>query len=80
MGDSGLPQSLRESVESTKVSYTQLGKCGLSVSVPILGAMSFGHKDWQPWLLDNEDEVDKLLMGAWNCGLNTWVSSTSNVN
>lgn len=45
MGDAGtgIPKSLRDSVESTKVSYTQLGNSGLRVSIPILGAMSFGE-------------------------------------
>lgn len=43
MGDAGLPAPLRASLESTKVSYTQLGRSGLRVSVPILGAMSFGE-------------------------------------
>jgi hypothetical protein len=42
MGDAGLPHSLQESLDNTKVSYAQLGKSGLRVSVPILGAMSFG--------------------------------------
>lgn len=42
MGDAGLPHSLQESLDNTKVSYVQLGKSGLRVSVPILGAMSFG--------------------------------------
>jgi hypothetical protein len=46
MGDAGLPSSLAKSIEETKVSYAQLGKSGLRVSIPILGAMSFGHKDW----------------------------------
>lgn len=77
MGDAGVPRSLQQSVDSTKVSYTQLGKCGLKVSIPVLGAMSFGHKDWQPWLVDDEAEVEKLLMGAWDRGLNTW--DTANV-
>lgn len=43
MGDAGIPESLRASVESTKVSYKQLGSSGLRVSIPILGAMSFGE-------------------------------------
>ena len=65
MGDSGMPASLRESLDNTKVSYTQLGASGLRVSVPILGAMSFGHTDWQPWVVSDEDEVMKLLKGAY---------------
>lgn len=36
--------------------YRQLGKSGLRVSVPILGAMSFGDKRWQEWVIE-EDEV-----------------------
>lgn len=77
MGDSGMPNSLAQSYNSTKVSYHQLGACGLRVSVPILGAMSFGHKDWQPWVVSDEAEVEKLLLGAWERGLNTW--DTANV-
>lgn len=77
MGEAGMPQSLQQSVDSTKVFYKQLGASGLRVSVPILGAMSFGHKDWQPWVVDSQDEVDKLLKGAYDKGLNTW--DTANV-
>lgn len=43
---SEMPAALKKSVEDTKVSYTQLGKSGLRVSVPILGAMSFGSSKW----------------------------------
>jgi aryl-alcohol dehydrogenase-like predicted oxidoreductase len=73
----GMPASLKKSLESTKVSYTQLGKCGLRVSVPILGAMSFGHKDWAPWVEDEEEKVFELLKAAYDNGLNTW--DTANV-
>ncbi|RMZ88558.1 hypothetical protein DV736_g4217, partial [Chaetothyriales sp. CBS 134916] len=69
--------SFKQSVEETKVSYAQLGASGLRVSVPILGAMSFGHKDWQPWVIDDEEEVLKLLKGAYDRGLNTW--DTANI-
>lgn len=31
-----------KSIKDTKVKYARLGKAGLRVSVPILGAMSFG--------------------------------------
>lgn len=72
-----IPLRLKESYEATKVSYVQLGRAGLKVSIPILGAMSFGHKDWQPWVVDDEAEVEKLLKGAYDRGLNTW--DTANV-
>ena len=37
--------------EIPKAEYKQLGKSGLRVSVPILGAMSFGDKRWQPFVI-----------------------------
>jgi aryl-alcohol dehydrogenase-like predicted oxidoreductase len=72
-----MPESLKTSLEATKVTYTQLGKSGLKVSIPILGAMSFGSKAWQPWVEDNEDKVNELLKAAYDNGLNTW--DTANV-
>ena len=42
MSDELVQQLLKES----KAEYRNLGKSGLKVSVPILGAMSFGSKKW----------------------------------
>ncbi|KAK8161262.1 aldo-keto reductase [Phyllosticta citrichinensis] len=72
-----IPPSLATSIASTNVVYKQLGRSGLRVSVPILGAMSIGHKAWQPWVVDSEDAVYRLLGGAFDRGLNTW--DTANV-
>ena len=49
-----LPQSVKTSIEATKVDYRQLGKSGLRVSVPILGAMSFGDAEWMDWVISEE--------------------------
>ena len=59
-----------------KAEYQQLGKSGLRVSVPILGAMSIGDKRWQQWVTE-EDEALPLLKAAYDRGLNTW--DTANV-
>ncbi|KAL3420602.1 aldo/keto reductase [Phlyctema vagabunda] len=67
---------LKESVENSKAEYVQLGKSGLRVSVPIFGAMSIGHPDWAPWVLDEEKSLP-LLKAAYDRGLNTW--DTANV-
>ncbi|EPQ54404.1 Aldo/keto reductase [Gloeophyllum trabeum ATCC 11539] len=56
--------------EGTKVEYRQLGKSGLQVSVPILGAMSFGSDKWAPWVI-NEDQAMPLLKAAWDRGVTT---------
>ncbi|KAI6848751.1 Aldo/keto reductase [Hortaea werneckii] len=65
-----------KSINETKAEYKRLGRSGLRVSVPILGAMSFGSKDWQPWVIE-EDEALPLLKAAYDRGLNTW--DTANV-
>jgi len=74
-----MPPLLKESVEHSKVEYKQLGKSGLRVSIPILGAMSFGTKKWQPWVIE-EDEAFELLKGAWDRGLNTWDTANAYSN
>lgn len=56
MAASDLPESLQESIKSTKTEYRRLGNSGLRVSVPVLGSMSFGVTTWLPWLID-EDKV-----------------------
>jgi aryl-alcohol dehydrogenase-like predicted oxidoreductase len=56
--------------------YRRLGKSGLRVSVPILGAMSFGSDQWGSWVI-NEDKALPLLKAAWDRGITTW--DTANV-
>ena len=65
-----LPKSLAESVANSKAEYKRLGKSGLQVSVPILGAMSIGHSDWLDWVIV-EDQALSLLKAAYDRGLNT---------
>ena len=41
-------------LQESKAEYKRLGKSGLKVSVPILGAMSIGSSKWQPWVIEEE--------------------------
>lgn len=66
-----LPISLAKALNDTKVSYTRVGSSGLRVSVPILGAMSLGSKQWAEWNIE-EPEALPLLKAAYDRGLNTW--------
>ncbi|KAH7100755.1 Aldo/keto reductase [Auriculariales sp. MPI-PUGE-AT-0066] len=59
-----------EQQSARRVEYRQLGKSGLRVSVPIIGAMSFGHKAWAPWVIEEEESV-AILKAAWDRGINT---------
>ena len=88
-----IPESLRVSLEGSKAEYRQLGCSGLRVSLPILGAMSFGSTKWMPWLLEEDqvlpfpsnlpmsvayhDQAMPILKGAFDRGLNTW--DTANI-
>ncbi|KAJ7590455.1 NADP-dependent oxidoreductase domain-containing protein [Mycena floridula] len=55
---------------STMVQYVRLGQTGLKVSVPILGAMSFGSSKWGGWPLD-EEEALTVIKAAWDRGVST---------
>ncbi|PBK85876.1 Aldo/keto reductase [Armillaria gallica] len=57
-------------IKPTPVEYRQLGSSGLRVSVPILGAMSFGSPKWLDWILDKEHSLP-ILKAAWDKGINT---------
>ncbi|EFQ86936.1 hypothetical protein P3342_010505 [Pyrenophora teres f. teres] len=60
----------------SKAEYKRLGKSGLKVSVPILGAMSIGSAKWQPWVIEEEESLP-LLKAAYDRGITTW--DTANV-
>lgn len=62
---------VQTSWENTKADYVRLGSSGLKVSVPILGAMSFGSKEWMPWVIEEQEGME-LLKAAYDRGLNTW--------
>jgi len=50
--------------------YRRLGNTGLKVSVPILGAMSFGSSKWGAWVLEEEESI-AIMKAAWDRGVNT---------
>ncbi|KAL1713408.1 NADP-dependent oxidoreductase domain-containing protein [Schizophyllum commune] len=58
------------------VKYAQLGKSGLRISLPILGASSFGNPKWgaadesMQWVL-GEEQALPILKAAWDRGINT---------
>lgn len=71
-----IPAGLQDSIANSKADYKRLGKNGLRVSVPILGAMSIGQSEWLDWVIE-EDQALPLLKAAYDRGLNTW--DTANV-
>lgn len=51
--------------------YVNLGNSGLKVSRIILGCMTFGSKEWVPWVM-NEEESLPIFDHAYRAGINTW--------
>ncbi|TFK62207.1 Aldo/keto reductase [Pluteus cervinus] len=64
---------------TTQVEYRQLGKTGLRVSVPVIGAMSFGSTDWSSWVIEEEKALE-VLKAAWDKGINTIDTSNNYSN
>ncbi|KAL1724462.1 NADP-dependent oxidoreductase domain-containing protein [Schizophyllum commune] len=70
---------------SASVQYVQLGKSGLRVSVPIVGAMSYGNPKWAAtdestqWV-KGEEEALPILKAAWDRGMNTIDTSNNYSN
>jgi predicted aldo/keto reductase-like oxidoreductase len=64
-------QDVQRMLKESKAEYRQLGKSGLRVSVPIMGLMSIGDKNWQPWVVE-EEEALPLLKAAYDKGITSW--------
>ncbi|KAJ5781396.1 uncharacterized protein N7518_009879 [Penicillium psychrosexuale] len=54
-----------------KMEYVRLGNSGLKISKIILGTMGYGSKQWQDWVLNEEDSLP-LIEHAYKQGINTW--------
>ncbi|KAG4431488.1 hypothetical protein IFR05_013029 [Cadophora sp. M221] len=76
MAGDQVPARLKNSVDSSKCEYRQLGSSGLRISVPIFGCMSLGNPKSMSWTI-GEEEALPLLKAAYDRGLNTW--DTANV-
>ncbi|KAI0789324.1 Aldo/keto reductase [Abortiporus biennis] len=64
------------STEQKKMQYVRLGNSGLKVSKIILGCMSYGSKEWQPWVLEEADALEHIKF-AYEQGIQTF--DTANV-
>lgn len=57
--------------------YVRLGNSGLKISKIILGTMQYGHKGWQGWVLEDEEEAFKHIKYAYDHGIQTF--DTANI-
>lgn len=54
------------------ITYKTLGNSGLFVAPIIVGCMTFGDKRWSEWLLEDEEEIMKILKKCYDSGLRTF--------
>ncbi|KAL1739230.1 NADP-dependent oxidoreductase domain-containing protein [Schizophyllum fasciatum] len=72
-------------MSSSPIKYVQLGKSGLRISVPIIGALSYGNPQWgatdesTQWIL-SEEQALPILKAAWDRGINTIDTSNNYSN
>ncbi|KAF9069370.1 NADP-dependent oxidoreductase domain-containing protein [Rhodocollybia butyracea] len=58
------------------MSYVRLGSSGLKISRIVLGLMTYGSPEWQPWVLGEEEGI-KHIKAAYDAGINAF--DTANV-
>lgn len=49
--------------------YVKLGRTGMTVSRLCLGMMTYGTKQWRPWVMEEEESLP-LIRKAWEMGIN----------
>lgn len=49
-----------------------LGPSGLKISPVIVGCMSYGSKKWTPWVIEDKEEIFKILKHCYDNGLRTF--------
>lgn len=54
-----------------KMTYVRLGSSGLAISRIVLGYMSYGSAEYQPWILPEEEGIAHIK-AAYDVGINTF--------
>ncbi|KAI5961571.1 LPG20 [Candida theae] len=57
---------------SIELKYNNLGESGLKIAPLIVGCMSYGSKKWAEWVLEDEEEIFKILKKCYDLGLRTF--------
>ncbi|KAI9751150.1 MAG: hypothetical protein M1815_001340 [Lichina confinis] len=73
------PRYLQQSVEASKAEYRRLGASGLKVSVPIVGAMSYGDPTWARWVLNEEEATAALKLAPLGTSVDPSQWDTANI-
>ncbi|QLL33096.1 hypothetical protein HG536_0D06190 [Torulaspora globosa] len=58
--------------EIEQVKQVRLGNSGLKISPIVVGCMSYGSKKWADWVIEDKEEVFKILKRCYDIGLRTY--------
>ncbi|KAG9048191.1 hypothetical protein FS837_000537 [Tulasnella sp. UAMH 9824] len=61
------------------MTHTRLGKSGLKISRLILGCMSYGSPEWQPWVLGEAEGLEQIK-AAYDLGINAFDTANAYSN
>lgn len=56
----------------SSIKPVKLGNSGLKISPILVGCMSYGSKKWQDWVIEDKQEVFKILKHCYDIGLRTF--------
>lgn len=57
---------------TTLLKQVRLGRSGLKISPIVVGCMSYGSKDWAPWVEDDRGKIFEILKYCYDHGLRTY--------
>ncbi|KAG2735895.1 hypothetical protein G9P44_002109 [Scheffersomyces stipitis] len=57
---------------SSSIEYKKLGASGLAISPIIVGCMSYGKKFWADWVMEDEEQIFKILKKCYDSGIRTF--------
>ncbi|RLV94326.1 putative aryl-alcohol dehydrogenase AAD16 [Spathaspora sp. JA1] len=57
---------------SIELKYNNLGESGLKIAPIIVGCMTYGSKAWAEWVMEDEEEIFKILKKCYDVGLRTF--------
>ena len=54
------------------VKQIKFGNTGIKISPIIVGCMSYGSKNWMPWIEDDKEKIFAILKHCYDRGLRTF--------
>lgn len=67
-----MQSKIQKVAEIEQAKQVRLGNSGLKISPIVVGCMSYGSKEWSDWVIEDKEEVFKILKRCYDIGLRTY--------